>query len=107
MDEGRPSGQEWQWFCGDQESGWRLPALAPLEAAGAADRLSPFAFVDLGWGRDVASASEVAPAGVGLGFDYAVGGNVRAGVTAAVALADAGATRAGDWTVTADIRLTY
>jgi hypothetical protein len=38
VDEGRPSGQEWRWFCGDQESGWRLPALAPACCVCAAER---------------------------------------------------------------------
>ena len=38
VDEGRPSGQEWRRFCGDHESGWRLPALAPACCVCAAER---------------------------------------------------------------------
>lgn len=85
----------------------RLPALRPLDRAGLSDSLSPFAFLDLGWGRDIAAATEETLVGTGLGFDYAIGRNVHAGATAAVALSDAGTTRSGDWTVTASIRFTY
>lgn len=85
----------------------RLPALHPLAGAGVADNLSPFAFLDLGWGRDVGSSTSETLAGAGLGFDYAIGGNFNAGATAAVALTDAGTTRSGDWSVTANIRFAY
>ncbi|PPE68311.1 ShlB/FhaC/HecB family hemolysin secretion/activation protein [Caldimonas thermodepolymerans] len=85
----------------------RLPAMRPLAGAGLADTLSPFAFLDLGWGKDNASGTSNSLAGAGLGFDYAIGTNFNAGATAAVALTDAGTTRAGDWSVTTNIRFTY
>lgn len=81
--------------------------LSLLANAGLADTLSPFAFVDLGWGRDVATRKDSTLAGTGLGFDYAIGTNFTAGATAAMALINAGSTRSGDWTVAAGIRLAY
>lgn len=85
----------------------RLPAMQPLAGAGIADTLSPFAFLDLGCGKDIAAGTSNSLAGAGLGFDYAIGNNFNAGATAAVALTDAGTTRSGDWSVTANIRFTY
>ncbi len=86
----------------------RLPTLAPLASVAAiADSLSPFAFLDLGWGRDIAARVDTTLAGTGLGLDYAIAPGFNAGVTAAVALSDAGSTKAGDWTVAANIRFTY
>lgn len=85
----------------------RLPTLAPLANAGVRDTLSPFAFVDLGRGRDIAARIDTTLASTGLGFDYAIGPGFNAGVTAAVALSDAGSTRSGDWSAAANIRFTY
>lgn len=85
----------------------RLPVSSPLAGAGIEDALSPFAFLDLGYGRDIASATDATLASAGLGFDYSAGNSLDAGLTAALALTDAGTTRAGDWTITANVRLRY
>ena len=85
----------------------RLPAVQSLAGTSLSDTLSPFAFLDLGWGKDIASSTSETLAGAGLGFDYGIGRNFNAGATAAVALTDAGTTRSGDWSLIANIRFTY
>ena len=60
------------------------------------DSLSPFAFVDAGYGADLRVHRSVKAAAVGLGADYQVGSNVSVSLTGAFALANAERTRCGD-----------
>lgn len=87
----------------------RLPTYAPLTRAGMGvrDGLSPFLFVDLGHGYDFAVKDHTTLAATGVGFDYNIGANLAASLTGAVALADAGDTRSGDTTLTANVRISY
>jgi len=85
----------------------RLPALSPLAKLGAPDTLSPFLFVDLGYGHDFAARANSTLASAGLGLDYAIATNLSANFTTATALKDATLTRAGDWTFYATIRVAY
>ncbi|HTM77889.1 MAG TPA: ShlB/FhaC/HecB family hemolysin secretion/activation protein [Devosia sp.] len=85
----------------------RTPVLTPLAGAGLADSLSPFIFADLGTGYDFATAAQTTLASAGVGFDYAIGSNFTASAVGAVALRDAPQTRAGDFSFTTDLRLSY
>lgn len=87
----------------------RLPSYAPLAGAGIGirDGLSPFLFVDLGHGYDFAARDHTTLASTGAGFDYSIGANLAASLTGAMALADAGATKSGDATLTASVRIAY
>ena len=85
----------------------RLPTLALLGNAGVNDSFSPFAFLDLGFGRDIGLDIDVDLASTGLGFDYAIGSHLAANLTAAVALTDSGETRSGDVSILGSIRVTY
>ena len=85
----------------------RLPALHPLQQAGQTDTLSPFLFADLGHGYDFAAKDDVTVAGAGIGLDYDIATNFSANLIAAVALADADETSAGDWSFKASLRVSY
>lgn len=85
----------------------RLPAFGLFTKAGIPDQLSPFGFVDLGHGRDIASGASTSLAGAGLGVDYRFGNHAVANLTAATALRASDDTRAGDWSVNASLRITY
>ena len=86
----------------------RLPSFPVLGAQGQVDdRLSPFAFIDIGHGYGFDSANSVTMASTGLGLDYAVADHVALNLTGAVALADAGRTRAGDWRASVSLKLSY
>lgn len=85
----------------------RLPTLSPLKNSSIADSLSPFAFLDLGQGVDIGTATAPTLVGTGLGFDYAIGQNFNASATAAMALTAAGSTKPGDWSITSSLRFTY
>jgi hemolysin activation/secretion protein len=84
-----------------------LPVLSSLGVAGVHDQLSPFLFVDVGWGHNYGypsvlgpvSSSNVSMVGVGGGADYAFAGNLTASLVTGVALTDAGHTQAGDVSV--------
>lgn len=92
-----------------------FPVLSALGVPGVTDTLSPFAFVDVGWGRlyGFESALGAIPktdyslAGIGLGLDYALNRNLTATLVAGLALTDAIYTSAGDVTVQARIAISY
>ncbi|KKB82826.1 hypothetical protein VW29_14810 [Devosia limi DSM 17137] len=62
----------------------RLPQSSPT----GSDVLSPFAFVDIGFAQQ-------ALASTGIGFDYTIADMLSVNATAALALSDAGSTKAG------------
>ncbi|HSI41300.1 MAG TPA: ShlB/FhaC/HecB family hemolysin secretion/activation protein [Xanthobacteraceae bacterium] len=87
---------------------WRLPSFAALpKTAGVNDALSPFLFVDAGFGYDQFIDVEVTAASVGLGADWQLGSALRANLALACALADAVATRSGDWSLLARVTASY
>ncbi len=71
----------------------RAPVLSPM----GNDRLSPFAFVDLGFGRNKVSDDGISLASAGAGLDYGIADNFSLNMTAAFALADQGEREAGDF----------
>ncbi|TCT01107.1 ShlB/FhaC/HecB family hemolysin secretion/activation protein [Aquabacter spiritensis] len=96
----------------------RTPAfslLSALGASGVTDQLSPFAFLDLGWGYNYAydgvlgriGSYDVSMAGAGAGFDYAIARNLTATFVAGIALTEAGYTSPGDLTVQGRIAVSY
>ncbi|MCM2402512.1 ShlB/FhaC/HecB family hemolysin secretion/activation protein [Rhizobium sp. S153] len=70
----------------------RSPVVSPT----GKDRLSPFAFLDLGFGRDKAADEGLSLASTGAGIDYDIAGNFSLHMTAAIALVDEGDREAGD-----------
>jgi len=87
----------------------RLPTFSPLAESGMglSDKLSPFAFLDLGHGYDFAAKNHTTLVSTGIGVDYTIGDNLSASFTGAVALHDAALTDAGDCTFNAWIRIAY
>ncbi len=96
----------------------RTPTFALLSAMGVpgvADQASPFAFVDVGWGRTYSYEGVLGPvpqndyslAGIGLGVDYTLGRNFTATLVGGVALTDATYTQAGDFTFQARLYASY
>lgn len=85
----------------------RMPTFSVLPAfsgTGVGDQLSPFVFVDLGWGRANGYQGLLGPvrredyslASIGTGVDYTLGRNLTASLVAGYALSDAAHTKAGD-----------
>ncbi len=96
----------------------RTPTFALLSAmgvAGVADQVSPYAFLDLAWGRAYGYQGILGPvphndsslAGVGLGVDYTLNRNVTATLVGGFALTDATYTQAGDFTLQARVYVSY
>lgn len=73
----------------------RAPAISPLPS-GLALRVSPFASLDLGYGRDQASGATKSPLSVGVGGDVVSFNRLSLRLAGAVALSDMGRTRRGD-----------
>ncbi|KPL68496.1 hypothetical protein SZ64_10500 [Erythrobacter sp. SG61-1L] len=84
-------------------------------AGGFKDDLSPYGFLDLGFGYNYGydgllghvEAEKSSLAGIGAGLDYRHGSHVQASLAAGHALSSARETRAGDWTVQARLFLSY
>jgi hemolysin activation/secretion protein len=78
----------------------RTPPLSVLGRRGlAADQLSPYAFVDAGYGSSRVIKTDIHPVSVGVGSDYQLGSHFNASVTVAHALAGGPSTENGDWLV--------
>lgn len=69
---------------------------SPIVSPTGQDRLSPFAFLDLGFGQDRAADEGLSLASTGAGFDYDIASNFSLHMTAAIALVDEGGREAGD-----------
>lgn len=107
----------------DQGFFWRnelrlptLPVLSRLAtSAGARDELSPYGFLDIGYGYNYGFDSVLGPvagltthmAGIGAGVDYRFGDHLQASLVAGYALSSAGDTAAGDWTVQGRLFIAY
>lgn len=70
----------------------RSPVVSPM----GNDNLSPYAFLDFGFGDDKASNAGLSLASTGAGIDYTIANNLSLNLTAAVALLDQGDREAGD-----------
>ena len=62
----------------------------------ATDLVSPFVFVDAGYGKDQRTKADAAPVSAGLGADYQLSTRFAASIDGAWALRDVGLTKAGD-----------
>lgn len=96
----------------------RTPTFAALAAAGVtgvSDQVSPYAFLDVSWGRaygyegllGTVPRFDSSLAGVGVGFDYTLNRNVTASLAAGYAMRDALYTRQGDVNVQARVYVSY
>ncbi len=86
----------------------RAPAMPLVRKSGRmTDSVAPYAFVDVGWGRDDFTKKDVTPVSAGVGADYQVGSLFTANFAVARAMRDVGVTRSGDWTVHARIAIAY
>ncbi|MGU3492568.1 ShlB/FhaC/HecB family hemolysin secretion/activation protein [Xanthobacteraceae bacterium A53D] len=96
----------------------RAPGFAVAPAfgiTGASDQLSPYAFLDVGWGWSygyrgpfwMVEHQEHTLAGMGIGFDYTLGRNLTASLVAGVALTDAVYATTGDSNIQTRIYLSY
>ncbi|MDE1569391.1 ShlB/FhaC/HecB family hemolysin secretion/activation protein [Aquabacter sp. P-9] len=92
-----------------------FPLLSGLGLSNVADQVSPFAFLDVGWGHSYGyqgvlgpvTSQNVSMAGIGVGLDYSLARNVTASFIAGVALTDAIYTQAGDVTLQGRIYISY
>ncbi|MET0258747.1 MAG: ShlB/FhaC/HecB family hemolysin secretion/activation protein [Methylobacterium sp.] len=71
------------------------------------DQLSPYLFVDAGYGRDRALGIDTTVASAGFGSDYRIGRHFSAGFSSAWALVDGQRTRSGDWRLQARATVTF
>ncbi|MEW6256491.1 MAG: ShlB/FhaC/HecB family hemolysin secretion/activation protein [Pseudomonadota bacterium] len=96
----------------------RTPTFALLSAmgvAGVTDQASPYAFLDMSWGRaygyegalGTVPQNDYSLAGLGLGLDYTLNRNLTATLVGGVALTDAIYTKAGDFTLQARVYVSY
>lgn len=75
----------------------RTPTFSLLGRTGrVSDQLSPFAFVDAGYGKDRRTKLDAAPISTGVGADYQLGPHLTATIDGAWALRTVGFTQAGD-----------
>lgn len=89
--------------------------LSSLGVAGVTDQVSPYAFLDLAWGRaygyqgvlGAVPHNDTSLAGLGLGLDYTLNRNLTATLVGGVALTDATYTKAGDFTLQARVYVSY
>lgn len=77
-----------------------------LKIKGLNDKLVPYVFSDVGWGRDIFFGHETTLASVGAGIDDTVG-PFRANIAAGYALLDGPHTPAGTWRIHARVTATY
>ena len=86
----------------------RAPGLSLLgRAGGPADRLSPFVFVDAGFGKDQRTGATASPVSTGLGADYQLGGHLSASLDGAWALNHVGMTRNGEARLESRVTITF
>ena len=87
----------------------RTPTLSVLanQGRGLADQLSPFAFVDAGYGKNEYTHADSTPVGAGLGADYQLGPHLSANLTTAWALKHEGLTRSGQFRMESRLALSF
>ena len=87
----------------------RTPTLGVLAnlRKGLADQLSPFAFVDAGYGKNEYTHADSTPIGAGLGADYQLGQHLSANLTTAWALKHEGLTRSGQFRLESRVALSF
>jgi hemolysin activation/secretion protein len=86
----------------------RVPVFSVLGRKGSVrDQLSPFVFLDAGYGRDQALKTNTTLVSAGVGADYSFGRFFSAGLNSAWALKDGQRTDRGDWRVQARATVTF
>jgi hemolysin activation/secretion protein len=89
-----------------------LPSFSIAQLFGAqtssfTDQNVPFAFVDVGWGRDMDAARDQTLASIGAGIDQQIGPWFRSSLAVAYALRDGTDTQAGAWRLHARAVVSY
>lgn len=86
----------------------RTPTFPLLGLRGlATDQLSPYAFVDAGYGANRVVKVDVHPASIGVGADYQLSSHLGASATIARTLAAGLRTRDGDWLVQSRVTVSF
>ena len=86
----------------------RTPAFPLLGRATAIpDQLSPYVFLDAGYGKDQRTKADAAPISTGLGADYQLGAHLAASVDGAWALRSVGFTKSGDARLETRVTLSF
>lgn len=86
----------------------RAPAMSVVgRAGGPPDQLSPFAFIDAGYGKIERAGKDAAPVSTGLGADYQLGAHFSASLDGAWALRSVGATRQGGARIETRVTVTF
>lgn len=86
----------------------RTPTFPLLGRTGrVVDQLSPYIFVDGGYGKDQRTKHDAAPVSTGLGADYQLSTHLTASLDGAWALRDVGFTRAGDARLESRVTFTF
>ncbi len=85
-----------------------IAPISPLADLGVIDdRLSPFAFVDYGYGDNHGTHKSARAGSVGLGTDYAVGSTLSASLTGAYDFEKAPVTKSGTFRLDARATISY
>ncbi len=92
-----------------------FPLLSALGVPSISDQASPYAFLDLSWGRSygyqgalgAVPRNDYGLAGIGLGVDYTFNRNLTATLVGGFALTDATYSRAGDFNLQARVYVSY
>lgn len=86
----------------------RSPAFTVLGRIGkVADQLSPYVFLDAGYGKDMRTKADADPISTGLGADYQMGSHLTATLDAAWALRAVGLTQSGDARIESRVSLAF
>ena len=86
----------------------RAPGLSLLgRLGGPADQLSPFVFVDAGFGKDQRTGVTASPVSTGLGADYQLASHLSASIDGAWALNHVGMTRNGEARLESRVTITF
>ena len=83
----------------------QLTALKALKPA--PDQLSPFVFIDAGYGKNEYTHADSTPIGAGFGADYQLGQHLSANLTTAWALKHEGLTRSGRFRLESRVALSF
>jgi len=85
----------------------RTPPVGLWSGPAGSTVLSPYLFVDAGYGQDFKIDTEQYASSFGAGSDWRFGKHLSGGVTGGLALQNAAYTRAGEFNLLANLRFTY
>jgi hemolysin activation/secretion protein len=85
----------------------RTPLVTLLSGPAGATVMSPYAFADAGYGKDLKVDTKQAASSVGAGSDWRFATHLTGGITGGWTLQNAAYTRAGAFNLLANIRFAY